>query len=250
MWAGPAPRRSAGTAGRRTSLCPRGSSSWARRRGTCMTEKFTTKDSGKREEFDGGMVRDTQEGKPRYDLLDRPFLRRWAELMARGAEKYGADNWRLACTEEAHARFQASALRHLMQWLDGDADEDHAAAVAFNLAGAEYVRTRLGQGAAEAEASTPSTPDVSAAASAPSPGLTSTRWASVRWAKSATQACPVVGCLNFGRPCKSDHSPHRTGEDSFYLHTNPASGCAECVRVSLVCNRDNAPRNSAESDPC
>ena len=45
---------------------------------------FITKDSGVREEFASGMKRDTQNGKPRYDLLDRAFLKRWAELMARG----------------------------------------------------------------------------------------------------------------------------------------------------------------------
>lgn len=104
---------------------------------------FVTKDSGKREEFSTGMVRDTQEDKPRYDLLDRPFLKRWAELMARGAKKYGENNWRKAATDVEMARFQASATRHLFQWLDGDISEDHAAAVAFNLAGAEMVRERL-----------------------------------------------------------------------------------------------------------
>lgn len=104
---------------------------------------FETKDSGKREEFSTGMVRDTQEDKPRYDLIDGAFLRRWAELMARGAKKYGENNWRKASTEIELARFKASATRHLFQWLDGDVSEDHAAAVAFNLAGAEMVKKRL-----------------------------------------------------------------------------------------------------------
>jgi hypothetical protein len=105
---------------------------------------FETKDSGKREEFETGMVRDTQDDKPRYDLLDRAFLKRWAELMARGAKKYGENNWRKAATQAELSRFQASATRHLFQWLDGDISEDHAAAVAFNLAGAEMVKSRLG----------------------------------------------------------------------------------------------------------
>lgn len=105
--------------------------------------QFETKDSGKREEFITGMVRDTQNDKPRYDLLDRAFLTRWAELMARGARKYGEDNWRKASTETELARFKASATRHLFQWLDGDLSEDHAAAVAFNLAGAEMVKEKL-----------------------------------------------------------------------------------------------------------
>jgi len=108
--------------------------------------EFTTKDSGKREEFPTGMRRDTQDDKPRYDLLDRPFLKRWAELMARGAKKYGENNWKKAATEEELARFKASAIRHLYQWLDDDNTEDHAAAVAFNLAGAEMVKDKLREG--------------------------------------------------------------------------------------------------------
>jgi len=104
---------------------------------------FETKDSGKREEFSTGMVRDTQDDKPRYDLIDRPFLKRWAELMARGAKKYGENNWRKAATEDELTRFKASAIRHLFQYLDGDSSEDHAVAVAFNLAGAEMVREKM-----------------------------------------------------------------------------------------------------------
>lgn len=106
-------------------------------------EGFITKDSGVRQEYSTGMMRDTQTDKPRYDLLDRPFLKRWAELMARGAAKYGENNWRKAGTEEELRRFQASAIRHLFQWLENDRTEDHAAAVAFNLAGAEMVQEKL-----------------------------------------------------------------------------------------------------------
>lgn len=104
-----------------------------------MTD-YVTLDSGERQDYDSGMRRDTQQGKPRYDLIDRDFLRRWAELMARGAEKYGERNWELANSEEEVNRFKASAFRHLMQWLDGDETEDHAAAVAFNLAAAERTK--------------------------------------------------------------------------------------------------------------
>jgi Domain of unknown function (DUF5664) len=108
-----------------------------------FSSAYKTKDSGKREEFITGMVRDTQDDKPRYDLIDRIFLKRWAELMARGAKKYGENNWRKAATEEELRRFEASAIRHIYQWLGGDLSEDHAVAVAFNLAGAEMVREKL-----------------------------------------------------------------------------------------------------------
>jgi hypothetical protein len=107
---------------------------------------FETKDSGKREEFSTGMVRDTQDDKPRYDLIDGAFLKRWAELMARGARKYGENNWRKAATQEELTRFRASAIRHMFQYLEGDRSEDHAAAVAFNLAGAEMVEQKLKEG--------------------------------------------------------------------------------------------------------
>jgi|ERR1019366_1164511 hypothetical protein len=109
---------------------------------------FETKDSGTREQFDSGMVRDIQTGKPRYDLIDRNFLKRWAELMARGAEKYGEENWRQASGEAELKRFKASAIRHMYQWLDGDTTEDHAVAIAFNVAGAEMVKEKMKVGLA------------------------------------------------------------------------------------------------------
>lgn len=109
-----------------------------------MTEKkFITKDSGNRQEYKSGMVRDVQDGKPDYTLCHLPMLTRWAELMTRGAVKYGRENWQKANSEEELTRFKASALRHMMQWLSGDVEEDHAAAVFFNIAAAEYVKGKL-----------------------------------------------------------------------------------------------------------
>jgi hypothetical protein len=48
-----------------------------------------------------------------------------------------------------YERFQESAARHFEQWLEGENDEDHAAAVFFNINGAEYVKAKL---AAEVDA--------------------------------------------------------------------------------------------------
>ena len=116
-----------------------------------MTE-FVTKDSGERAEFDSGMRRDTDAGKARFDLLvpeglpySEQLLTRFAALMGRGAEKYTARNWELANSEEEYARFKASAFRHFMQWYTGERDEDHAAAVLFNLTAAETLRWKLAQ---------------------------------------------------------------------------------------------------------
>jgi hypothetical protein len=112
--------------------------------------EFVTKDSGERVEFSSGMRRDVSGGKPRFDLLipeGQPFaetmLCRWAALLGRGAEKYAARNWELASTPEELARFRESAFRHFVQWMAGEADEDHAAAVLFNIAGAEFVRAKM-----------------------------------------------------------------------------------------------------------
>lgn len=111
-------------------------------------KQFITKDSGKRQEYKTGMKRDTQEGKPRYDLIipldmERDLLTRWAELMERGMAKYGYRNWELASTEEELIRFRASAFRHFIQWFKGEEDEDHAVAVFFNIQCAEYVKERI-----------------------------------------------------------------------------------------------------------
>lgn len=101
-------------------------------------------DSGERVEFDSGMVRDTQAGKLMFSLLrDGPMHERWAAQLTKGAEKYGRHNWQLAQSREEYDRFVESACRHFEQWLRGDDDEDHAAAVFFNVNAAEFVRDRL-----------------------------------------------------------------------------------------------------------
>ncbi|MDM4719804.1 DUF5664 domain-containing protein [Micromonospora sp. WMMA1363] len=105
---------------------------------------------GERQEFDSGMVRDAQEGKPRFDLLlpegipyEEQMLTRLALLLARGAQKYSDRNWEKARGKEELDRAKASAFRHLMQWLCDEDDEDHAAAVMFNLALGELVRWKM-----------------------------------------------------------------------------------------------------------
>lgn len=114
-----------------------------------MTD-YETKDSGRHEEYASGMRRDTQQGKARWDLLiaeqvpySGQFFTRVAELLARGAEKYSARNWEQASGEAELARFKASAFRHMMQWMSGEIDEDHSAAVCFNLLGYETTKWKL-----------------------------------------------------------------------------------------------------------
>jgi len=109
------------------------------------TPKFVTKDSGKRQDYASGMRRDTQEGKPDYTLIPEFMLTRWAELMTRGAEKYGRNNWQLANSQEELDRFKSSAFRHFIQWLRGDVDEDHGAAVFFNITAAEQTKEKINE---------------------------------------------------------------------------------------------------------
>lgn len=105
---------------------------------------FTIKDSGKRAEYSSGMVRDTDEGKVKWTLIfDGPMMERYAVHLTKGLGKYGRGNWLLACTPEEEERYVESAVRHMVQWLRGDRDEDHAAAVIFNINGAENVRLAI-----------------------------------------------------------------------------------------------------------
>jgi hypothetical protein len=105
---------------------------------------FVTKDTGLgRREFGTGSVRDVNTGKPRFDLIPIPALKRWAGLMARGAEKYGERNWELG---QSMSRFEESALRHLYQYLEGDRVEDHLAAVLFNVGGIMHHESEIAAG--------------------------------------------------------------------------------------------------------
>lgn len=112
--------------------------------------EYQTKDSGVRHDYASGMVRDTQAGKPRFDLLfpdgqpyDEQFLTRVAALLERGAVKYGERNWEKADSQSELDRFKSSGLRHFMQWYTGETDEDHAAACCFNLLAAEFVKWKI-----------------------------------------------------------------------------------------------------------
>jgi len=86
-------------------------------------------DSGERQEFATGAVRDTAEDKPRPDLIS-PFAReRLGKWLMQGAKKYSARNWEKGIPI---SRSLASLHRHLMAFEQGLDDEDHAAAVMCN----------------------------------------------------------------------------------------------------------------------
>lgn len=112
---------------------------------------WVVKDSGKRHTFEGGMVRDTQENKVDWwRILIGPMMERYAIHLTKGNAKYpdvnpGIPNWTMAQGPEERERFKQSAMRHFVQWMRGDQDEDHAAAVLFNINGYEYVKEKLGK---------------------------------------------------------------------------------------------------------
>lgn len=102
---------------------------------------FTTKDSGNRQVFtETGAQRDTQDDKPRYDLVSIIALKRVAELLGRGAAKYGDRNWEKGIPL---SRFYASMFRHMIQWAEGDISEDHLAAVCFNAMGIIHTEQKI-----------------------------------------------------------------------------------------------------------
>ena len=80
-------------------------------------EKFIIKDSGQREDFSTGARRDTQTGKPRFDLIPSGPMYRLAMVYSRGADKYAARNWEKG---QPVMRYFSSAMRHLMAWTVGD----------------------------------------------------------------------------------------------------------------------------------
>ncbi len=56
-------------------------------------------------------------GKPPMSLLDRQWLEGTAKVLAFGAQKYAAHNWRAGI---AYSRLSDAALRHLMAFIDGE----------------------------------------------------------------------------------------------------------------------------------
>ena len=88
------------------------------------------KDSGKRQEWETGSKRDTRDGKGRYDLIPPYSMHRLARHFENGAVKYGDRNWEKG---QPLSRYLDSCMRHLWKVIAGEEDEDHEAAVAWNI---------------------------------------------------------------------------------------------------------------------
>lgn len=94
-----------------------------------MAEEYQLHDSGERETFQTGAVRDTRTGKGRYDLIPAKPLHRLAILYQKGSEKYADRNWEKGM---GFTRVIDSLSRHLNYYKMGMRDEDHLAAIAWN----------------------------------------------------------------------------------------------------------------------
>lgn len=108
--------------------------------------EFVTKSSDKQQQFETGARRDSQDGKPRYDLIPLWVEERLAALLARGASHYGDWNWSKGIPVD---RAYSSLRRHIKALAEGKRDEDHFAAAVFNLMVMEHSIHLVGNGLAD-----------------------------------------------------------------------------------------------------
>lgn len=86
--------------------------------------------SDKKDTFETGAWRDSEEGKGSPSLISPVLIHRLGVLLQKGAKYYGADNWMKGMK---YRRTANSMIRHIFQWLAGDSEEDHLAAIAFGV---------------------------------------------------------------------------------------------------------------------
>lgn len=86
--------------------------------------------SDKQDEFETGAKRDSEEGKGCPSLISPVLIHRLGVLLQEGTKHYGTDNWMKGMK---YRRTANSIIRHMFQWLAGDAGEDHLAAIAFGV---------------------------------------------------------------------------------------------------------------------
>ena len=97
-------------------------------------------DNGNRITYGDGMAeREPTDGKGDMYSLPPAAMLRLSKHLELGTLKYKQRNYLLGIPV---SRFMDSALRHLFKYLDGMDDEDHLAAVAFNILGAMQMECR------------------------------------------------------------------------------------------------------------
>lgn len=91
---------------------------------------YVTKMSGVDQHWGGGATRDSNDGKPRFEMSPPRARRRVADVYARGAVNRGAMNFAQGIPT---MRCLESAMRHIEQGRAGEVDEDHFAQAVWNL---------------------------------------------------------------------------------------------------------------------
>lgn len=89
--------------------------------------------------FDTGAVREDKTGKGRMDLLPMCALIRLSKHYEAGTAAHGERNWEKGIPMHS---FLDSALRHLAKYMDGQTDEDHLCAAAWNILGAMWTEEK------------------------------------------------------------------------------------------------------------
>jgi hypothetical protein len=97
------------------------------------THTADLKDSGKREQFTSGAVRDTSGNKPLLELIPGWANLAYGWIMEAGARKYAARNWEKGMPM---SRYISSAKRHLEAYSLGFRDEPHLWQALWNIGGA------------------------------------------------------------------------------------------------------------------
>lgn len=82
------------------------------------------------EHFGTGAIREDKTGKGRCDLLPMCALIRLSKRFEDGNKDHPERNWEKGIPMHS---FMDSALRHLFKYLDGQTDEDHLCAAAWNI---------------------------------------------------------------------------------------------------------------------
>lgn len=89
--------------------------------------------------FSTGAVREDKTGKGRCDLLPMCALIRLSRHYEAGTEAHGERNWEKGLPMHS---FLDSAIRHLFKYMDGQTDEDHLCAAAWNILGAMWTEEK------------------------------------------------------------------------------------------------------------
>ena len=107
----------------------------------CYTTRLHVgiKDSGERTTFSTGAQRDMHSGKGRMDLLPWAAIIEVSKHCEAGALKYGTHNVDKGIPTSS---LMDSAMRHAAKYLDGQEDEDHLLAAAWNLLWAIEMRCK------------------------------------------------------------------------------------------------------------